>query len=339
MKLVLKLFIIQFLLGLVVGCSDDLVNSDTPSVEQLANHIDAQLENWEPLYPATDLYSAINNENAPFILSVRREVHYNSAHIIGAENVGWRNVTDQSALDAAGVPTNARVVAYSYTGHTGQIAATVLKIMGYDAVNLKFGMMSWWSDSDNGGNEGGVEPFNYDYNPPNTGVNGIETTANELPDSGTYELPELELGNSDDVNKMARVAANKWIGHETPIIPAATLYNNLRDGNTNNDPMILSVRSPDHYAAGHITGAYNIPWRDVADLDNLTKLDPSEEYVVYCYTGHTGQIATTVLKMLGYNVTNLKFGMMGWSSNDSYMGGVGVFRASDVVNDSTVVAP
>jgi hypothetical protein len=37
--------------------------------------------------------------------------------------------------------------------------------------------------------------------------------------------------------------------------------------------------------------------------------------VDYCYTGHTGQVAATVLGLLGYDVTNLKFGMMAWTDD------------------------
>ena len=44
-------------------------------------------------------------------------------------------------------------------------------------------------------------------------------------------------------------------------------------------------------------------------------LPMDQPIVVYCYTGHTGQVAATILRALGYDVQNLKFGMMGWSDN------------------------
>lgn len=339
MKYLSKFFIVVLALSFLVACSDDSSSSSTPQVEKLANHFDAQLADWGPTYSAQTLYEDINNDQAPFILSVRAEADYDKAHIIGAVNIPWRNVTDQTALDAANVPMDSPVIPYCYTGHTGQIATTILQMMGYEAHNLKFGMMSWWSDAANGGGDGGVAPFDYATDPPNSGIDGIETTVNELPASGTYELPDLELGNSDDVNEMARVAADKWLATDTPIISAAGLFDLLNDGDDTNDPMIISVRATAHYEAGHVTGAYNIPWGDIAKIDNLTKLDPTKEYVVYCYTGHTGQVATTALKMLGYNAKNLKFGMMGWTSNDTYMQGVGVFDANDVINVASVVEP
>jgi len=337
MKYLSRFVVIVLALAVLVSC-DDGTSSSTPPVEELANHIDAQLAEWGPTYAASDLYTDINANEAPFILSVRAEADYDKAHVAGAVNIPWREVTDQTKLDAANVPTDATVIPYCYTGHTGQVAATILKTMGYDTKNLKFGMMSWYSDAANGGGDGGVAPFDYASDPPNSGTEGIETTVNELPASGTYELPDLELGNGD-VTEMARVAADKWLATDTPIIPASGLFEVLNDGDDSNDPMIISVRATAHYEAGHVTGAYNIPWKDIAKIDNLTKLDPTKEYVVYCYTGHTGQVAATVLKMLGYNAKNLKFGMMGWSSNDTYMQGVGVFDAADVINDPSVVEP
>lgn len=41
--------------------------------------------------------------------------------------------------------------------------------------------------------------------------------------------------------------------------------------------------------------------------------------VVYCYTGHTGQVASVAMALLGYNVVNLKYGMMGWTDDDEVL--------------------
>ena len=78
---------------------------------------------------------------------------------------------------------------------------------------------------------------------------------------------------------------------------------------------IVSVRSADDYAVGHVPGAINIPWKTIAEADNLKKLDPEKTIITYCYTGHTGQVACTVLNLLGYEAKNMKFGMMGWTDD------------------------
>ena len=61
--------------------------------------------------------------------------------------------------------------------------------------------------------------------------------------------------------------------------------------------------------------------RNSGVLEQLrAKLPADKPIVVYCYTGHTGQAAATVLKMLGYDVANLKYGMMGWTMDDEILG-------------------
>jgi rhodanese-related sulfurtransferase len=123
-------------------------------------------------------------------------------------------------------------------------------------------------------------------------------------------------GDFGVVQRTADAALDGW----SPVISADALYENLMDGDDSNDPFIVSVRSAEHYALGHIPGAINIPWKEIAKEENLAKLPTDQPIVVYCYTGHTGQVAASVLKMLGYDVQNLKYGMMGWTLDDEVLG-------------------
>lgn len=102
---------------------------------------------------------------------------------------------------------------------------------------------------------------------------------------------------------------------KAPNISAEELLEILYDDDPDNDPFILSVRSPEHYEKGHIPGAINIPWREVAKTENLAKLPKDWQIVVYCYTGHTASQVTALLNVLGYDAINLKFGMTSWTIN------------------------
>ena len=56
--------------------------------------------------------------------------------------------------------------------------------------------------------------------------------------------------------------------------------------------------------------------RLINDIVIATTTDPADQQIVdYCYTGHTGQVAATALALLGYDVTNMKFGIMGWTDD------------------------
>ena len=118
-----------------------------------------------------------------------------------------------------------------------------------------------------------------------------------------------------EATEIAIAAAQAMLADWTPVTAAATLFDNMADGDDSNDFFVVSVRAPEHYALGHVEGAINIGWKAVAMPDNMALLPTDQPIMVYCYTGHTGQVAATVLKLLGYDAINMKFGMMGWSDD------------------------
>lgn len=75
------------------------------------------------------------------------------------------------------------------------------------------------------------------------------------------------------------------------------------------DYFILDIRKPDVYRKGHIKGAKNIFWMDLLKPENLKKLPKDRRILLYCYVGHTSSQALVLLKLLGYDVVSLKFGM------------------------------
>lgn len=50
-------------------------------------------------------------------------------------------------------------------------------------------------------------------------------------------------------------------------------------------------------------------------MENLKKLNPDKQIVVYCYMGRTASQATAVLNTLGYDARNLSRGMTGWTTD------------------------
>jgi rhodanese-related sulfurtransferase len=272
---------------------------------------DAALDGWKPVISADDLYANLNDgdtSNDPFIVSVRAPDAYALGHIPGAINIPWNQIAKPESL--AQLPTDKPIVVYCYTGHTGQVAATVLKSLGYDVQNLKFGMMGWTlNDEVLATTRFGPDTDQRDY--------PLETEANEATE--TYDYPTLDTG-ADNPTEIVRIAADTPLDGWKPVTSADALFENLSDGDTSNDPVVVSVRAADAYALGHIAGAINIPWNQIAKPENLAKLPADKPIVVYCYTGHTGQAAATVLKMLGYDVVNLKYGMMGWTLDDEVLG-------------------
>jgi rhodanese-related sulfurtransferase len=78
--------------------------------------------------------------------------------------------------------------------------------------------------------------------------------------------------------------------------------------------LLLDVRQPDEYAAGHLENAFNVPIRELGQKLNLLP-DLSADIVVICQGGGRATLAATALGILGYqNVKILKGGYGAWEA-------------------------
>lgn len=86
-------------------------------------------------------------------------------------------------------------------------------------------------------------------------------------------------------------------------------FQKMREKGKDKDFYILDVRRPKDFKEGHIPGAKNIFWLDLLKPENLKKLPKDKTILVYCYVGHTSSQVMTLLKLIGYDVVSLKYGM------------------------------
>jgi rhodanese-related sulfurtransferase len=77
---------------------------------------------------------------------------------------------------------------------------------------------------------------------------------------------------------------------------------------TKKDYFLIDLRSEAEYNKMHVKGARNMFWMNVLDEKNLAKLPKDKPIFLICYVGHTSSQVLTLLKMLGYNVTSIKYG-------------------------------
>ncbi|MCK5643473.1 MAG: rhodanese-like domain-containing protein [Gammaproteobacteria bacterium] len=266
------------------------------------------------------LYANLNDGytgNDPYILDVRSDAAYEAGHIPGAVSIAWRSVFTSENVSL--LPMSKQIVVCCVTGHTASQTTAMLNTLGYDAMCLKWGMASWTTNSD-------VASGYYDRSsigefPYVTGADPGTWSGGTRSDGGTRQcgddpVPSTTGTGDSDSGALADIANNYMASGKPPAISAASLQDNLNDGNTANDPFILSVRSSAQYAIGHIAGAVNIGFKTIFTEENLTKLpDDDRQIVVVCYTGHTASQATALLNMNGFNATALKWGMTGWTSD------------------------
>lgn len=78
---------------------------------------------------------------------------------------------------------------------------------------------------------------------------------------------------------------------------------------------IVDVRTPQEFAEGHIEGAVNIPVEFPDFMDQVSQLDPSGTYAVYCRSGNRSQPAVAGMSSVGINaIYELESGTTGWTS-------------------------
>jgi rhodanese-related sulfurtransferase len=74
--------------------------------------------------------------------------------------------------------------------------------------------------------------------------------------------------------------------------------------------MVLDVREPDEYAAGHIDGAINLPLGQLRQ--RLGELPRDREIWVNCAVGQRSYYALRLLAQNGFAVRNLSGGYLTW---------------------------
>ena len=133
----------------------------------------------------------------------------------------------------------------------------------------------------------------------------IDVIAAAIQFGGTvFDLEELELcyapqfgGAKDPVNYAGMVASNHLRG-DLPLADWAQL--------TTDSALLVDVRDPDEFEAGHIPGAINLPLNQIRQ--HLGELPRDREIWLYCGVGQRAYYATRVLMQNGFSVKNLAGG-------------------------------
>lgn len=77
-------------------------------------------------------------------------------------------------------------------------------------------------------------------------------------------------------------------------------------------PVLLDVRTPGEWTAGHIAGAVHMPFAEI--LQACCSLPTDDEVVVYCGSGYRSNMAGSYMKAHGYaNVKSLAGGVLAWA--------------------------
>lgn len=65
--------------------------------------------------------------------------------------------------------------------------------------------------------------------------------------------------------------------------------------------VVIDVRTPQEYAAGHVDGAINIEYGAIAQQISKAGITKEDKVILYCQTGRRSGVALNTLKDLGFS--------------------------------------
>ncbi len=99
-------------------------------------------------------------------------------------------------------------------------------------------------------------------------------------------------------------------------MPPPITQDQLLERQAKHDPtlFVIDARTPQEYAAGHVPGAVNIPYDQVAA--HLGEIPKDEDVVVYCHSGRRAGLAAETLEKAGYKrLLHLQGDMQAWQKD------------------------
>lgn len=268
---------------------------------------------------AAALFDIVRTKDAGYqIVDVRSAAHYALGHIDGAINIPFTTIADDASL--AQLDASKKIVVVCYTGETSSMTTMVWGMLGYDTRALLFGMSGWVADKAIVG-----------MDIPSGVAAGYPTTVVPTEARRTYRAPKLGSRYANVTEAVKGQTKAYFAKGLAPVMTASQVQGVI--GSDDPGYQVISVRETADYATGHIAGAPNLVWSDLAN--QMTKLDPNKKVVVYCYTGNLGGEYAMLLNLMGYEAYNMMSGMSAWNS-DPTVGGVSGFNPAAVLNYYTV---
>ncbi|MBW1889079.1 MAG: rhodanese-like domain-containing protein [Deltaproteobacteria bacterium] len=82
---------------------------------------------------------------------------------------------------------------------------------------------------------------------------------------------------------------------------------------SNPDFVILDIRTPAEFEAGHISGAHMLDFYSKSFANDFSRLDPGKIYLIYCRSGNRSGQLMKAIRELGFEmIYNMELGLVDW---------------------------
>ena len=321
-KLVLnKSFLIVMVLLITfvfAGCNSQSTTTNEPdktstnepaqTVKELTNQFESLqgfsaefLKDNKPEYlTAEEVYEkvVVQADQNYFVVDVRATADFAKGNIEGSVNIPYATAADPKRIE--NLPKDKTIIVVCYSGHTANQTVALWNMLGYDAIPMLNGMGGWLTNA-----ELGTPLLKASFNYP---------VVTEEPKTSTYNLPTIKEEGVFNLNDLIMKRSQAYLtSGKGPVVKPEDVMVDIE--NKANSFFLLDTRDVADYKKGHIEGAINIPFADVADIENLKKLPADHKIVVVGYTGNDASQVVRVLNQLGYDSYAMLRGMRVWTSD------------------------
>ena len=106
------------------------------NVNILRDYLKSIKNDWNYI-TAIDFYNKYYLKKDYFLIDLRTEKEYKKMHIKGSKNIFWLNILDETNLKK--LPKDKLIFLICYVGHTSSQVLTLLKMLGYNVISIKYG--------------------------------------------------------------------------------------------------------------------------------------------------------------------------------------------------------
>jgi rhodanese-related sulfurtransferase len=107
------------------------------NIEILRNYLKSTKNDWNYITPIDFYNDYFLKKKDYFLIDLREEKEYKKGHIGGAKNIFWLNILDEKNVKK--LPKDKQIFLICYVGHTSSQVMTLLKLLGYNVVSIKYG--------------------------------------------------------------------------------------------------------------------------------------------------------------------------------------------------------
>jgi rhodanese-related sulfurtransferase len=106
------------------------------NLENLREYLKNTKNDWNYITPQ-DFYNNYYLKKDYYLIDLRKKEEYKKFHIKGSKNIFWLDILDEKNIKK--LPKDKVIFLICYVGHTSSQVLTLLKILGYNVVSIKFG--------------------------------------------------------------------------------------------------------------------------------------------------------------------------------------------------------